>query len=347
MAVFLLFCVGLAGIYSVSLGQETVDFTNFKKQAVFGVIGFAVLLFVAFSNYSALSVYSRIFYVVTILSLVSVLFWGEVIRGTKGWFSIFGFGVQPVELAKIALIIVLAKFFSNRLQQFKIDKHIILSLFFVLSMVGPVMLQPDLGSSLVLMATWFILLLLTGIPKKYIVVLLVIFALIMSSAWVFFFEDYQHERIKVFLNPQLDPLGSGYNVTQSIIAIGSGQLWGRGLGFGSQSQLKFIPESQTDFLFAVIAEELGLLGVGIVLTLWTIVFYRLIRIARCARNDFGMFLVLGVTCVLFIHLLINVGMNMGVMPVTGISLPFLSYGGSFLIVSLTMIGIAQSVAIRK
>ena len=166
-------------------------------------------------------------------------------------------------------------------------------------------------------------------------------------SWVLFLEDYQKERIMVFINPQLDPLGGGYNVSQSIIGIGSGRLWGRGLGFGSQSQLRFIPEAQTDFIFAVIAEELGLFGVSLVLGLCGLIFYRLIKIAKQARNDFGLFIVLGVMVIFFLHIMVNVGMNMGIMPVMGISLPFLSYGGSFLIACLIMVGLAESVAVHR
>jgi rod shape determining protein RodA len=347
LSVFVLFCFGLAAIYSVGLSQQSTDFSNFNKQIAFGVIGFFIFLFVSMINYSSLRVYSRILYVGAIVLLVGVLFFGSIIRGTKGWFNVGPINFQPVEFAKIVLIVVLAKFFSNRLQQFKVSKHVIMSLLITLSFVVLILFQPDLGSAFVLMSTWFILLVITGIPKKYLLILLVIFMVIMLVSWNFVLKDYQRERIAVFITPSLDPLGSGYNVTQSIIAIGSGQMWGRGLGFGSQSQLKFIPESQTDFIFAVIAEELGLFGVLFILGLWSIIFYRLIVIAKRARDDFGMYLALGVACVLFVHIFINIGMNMGIMPVTGISLPFLSYGGSFLVTSLVLIGIAQSVAVRR
>ncbi|NQT50260.1 rod shape-determining protein RodA [Candidatus Kuenenbacteria bacterium] len=347
IAVVLLFCLGLAAIYSVSLNLPGENFNNFNKQVVFGVIGAVFLLIFGLSNYSGLWVYSRVIFVAMVVFLILVLFFGSVVRGTKGWFLIGGLGIQPVELAKIVLIILLAKFFSNRFQQFHISKHIIVSLFMTLSLVFFVMLQPDLGSSIILLGIWFILLMLTGINKKYIVFLLVIFLIIATIGWSFFLKDYQKERIMVFANPQSDPLGSGYNVSQSIIAIGSGKFLGRGLGFGSQSQLKFIPETQTDFIFAVIAEELGLIGVALVLGLWSVIFYRLILIAKKARDDFGLFLVLGIIALLFLHLFINIGMNIGVMPVMGISLPFLSYGGSFLIVCAILIGIAESVAVRK
>ena len=158
---------------------------------------------------------------------------------------------------------------------------------------------------------------------------------------------YQQDRFLSFIYPERDPLGSGYNVTQSIIAVGSGGLAGRGLGFGSQSQLKFIPESQTDFIFAVISEELGFVGDAVFFSLWLIIFYRIIRIARQARDDFGLFLCLGVLVVLMIHVFINIGFNLGVVPVTGISLPFVSYGGSFLVTALFMVGLVESVAIRR
>ncbi|MBT4722928.1 rod shape-determining protein RodA [Candidatus Falkowbacteria bacterium] len=347
LAVLVLFCFGLAAIYSVSLSQQGDDFSNFNKQIAFGVIGLFVFLFFSMSNYSSLRVYSRVLYVAATVLLVGVLFFGSIIRGTKGWFNVGPINFQPVEFAKIVLVVVLAKFFSNRLQRFSAGKHVIMSLLITLSFVALVLFQPDLGSAFVLMSTWFILLVITGIPKKYLITLFIIFIIILLASWSFVLKDYQKERIAVFMNPSLDPLGSGYNVTQSIIGIGSGQFYGRGLGFGSQSQLKFIPESQTDFIFAVIAEELGFIGVSIILGLWAIIFYRLIVIAKKARDDFGMFLVLGVICVLFVHIFINIGMNMGIMPVTGISLPLLSYGGSFLLVTLVLLGMAQSVSVRR
>jgi len=344
-ATFLLFCLGLAAIYSVDLGKEQSG--NFEKQILFGVIGFLLMLVFASINYSGWRVSGRLLYGGTLILLLAVLFFGSTIRGTRGWFNFFGLGIQPAELAKVVLIILLAKFFSNRLQQFRVGKHIVFSLILTLIFVIPVLLQPDLGSAAILLGIWFILLLVTGIPRRYLVVLVLLFCLIASLTWVFFLADYQKERIETFLNPTSDPLGSGYNVSQSIIGIGSGYFWGRGLGFGSQSQLKFIPESQTDFIFAVIAEELGFLGVVMVLGLFAVIFYRLVVIARRAHDDFGLYLVLGIVAVIFLHMFINIGMNMGIMPVTGISLPFVSYGGSFLLICLIMIGVAESVAVRR
>jgi rod shape determining protein RodA len=347
VSVFLLFCLGLAAIYSVGLSQVGEGVNNFRKQLVFGALGFLTLLIVGLSNYSFWRVYARTLQAVSLLALIAVLFFGSVINGTKGWFVLFGLGIQPVELAKIVLIVLLARFFSNRLQQFRAIKHIIVSFLITLSFVGLVMFQPDFGSALVLLGIWFCLLVLTGLERKHYLMLLVGIVFVASISWSFFLADYQQQRIKVFLQPTADPMGRGYNVSQAIIAIGSGGVFGRGLGFGSQSQLRFIPESQTDFLFAVIAEELGLFGVVLVLGLFAIIFYRLVVIARRASDDFGLFLVLGITILFFLHVFINIGMNMGIMPVTGISLPFLSYGGSFLLVCFLLLGIVESVAVRR
>jgi len=346
-AVFMLFFLGLAAIYSVNLSQADEGYDNFKKQILFAVIGLVFMLILGLSNYAGLRVYSRLLWLVCFVLLILVLFVGSVVHGTQGWLSLGSFNIQPVELAKVVLIIVLAKFFSNRLQNFTETKHIIVSLILCLSLAVPVLLQPDLGSAAVLLGIWFIMLLLTGIRKRTVLLLFLLLAVVAVMGWTVFLKDYQKERIMVFLDPQSDPLGSGYNVTQSVIAIGSGKIWGRGLGFGSQSQLKFIPEAQTDFIFAVIAEELGLFGVFLVVFLWALIFYRLLLIAKGARDDFGMFLVLGVMSIFFWHLMINMGMNMGIMPVMGISLPFLSYGGSFLIVAMLLVGMAQSVKIKS
>ncbi|MBI5076867.1 rod shape-determining protein RodA [Candidatus Falkowbacteria bacterium] len=347
IAVFLLFCLGLAAIYSVNLSQSGANFTDFNKQIIFGGIGFIILIVCGLINYSSWRVYSRTLLVAMFLILLLVLFFGSAIRGTKGWFLFGGFGFQPAELAKVVLIIALAKFFCNRFQRFQVAKHILVSVFFCLVLALPIMLQPDFGSAMILFGIWFTLLILTRLKKKYLILLLLIFVVIAAVGWNFALKDYQRERVLVFLNPTHDPFGSGYNVTQSVIAVGSGGWFGRGLGFGSQSQLKFIPEAQTDFIFAVIAEELGLLGVTIVLGLWAIVFWRLFQIAKKARDDFGLFLVLGASTLFFLHAFINIGMNLGIMPVMGISAPFLSYGGSFLIVSMAFIGFTESVAVHS
>jgi len=346
-AVLLLIILGLSAIYSVNLSYEGNDASGFNRQVIFVIIGLIFFLFFSLLNYNFFRSHSRIIYIVTLILLVLVLIFGKNIRGTTGWFAIGTFGFQPVEIAKIALIIFLAKFFSNRYQQFNQTKHIFISLLGTVVFVVLVLMQPDLGSALVLLAIWFMVLMLTGVKKIYILILVLIIISILLFSWFVVLQDYQKERVLTFTDPSRDPLGSGYNVAQSTIAIGSGQIFGRGLGFGSQSQLRFIPESQTDFVFAVIAEELGLLGVILVLGLWGVIFWRLVRAARRAENDFAMFFALGVTSLFALHIFVNIGMNMGLVPVTGISLPLLSSGGSFLVLTLGLLGVCHSIIVRS
>lgn len=346
-AIVLLVILGLSAIYSVDLSHEEEDFSNFKKQVIFFAIGLLLFFFFSLLNYHFYRSYSRLIFILTLILLFLVLIFGKNIRGTTGWFAIGGFGFQPVEFAKIALIIFLAKFFSNRYQQFNQAKHIIISFIGTAMFVALILFQPDLGSAMMLLAIWAFLLLFTGVKKWYIALIVVIVIAVALFSWLVVLEDYQKDRILTFIDPGRDPLGSGYNVAQSIIAVGSGGIFGRGLGFGSQSQLRFIPESQTDFIFAVIAEELGLLGVIFVIGLWGIIFYRLIRAARKAPNDFAMFMVLGIATMFFLHIFVNIGMNMGLVPVTGISLPLLSAGGSFLFITLAALGICESIVVRS
>ena len=212
---------------------------------------------------------------------------------------------------------------------------------------GLILIEPDLGSSIVLLGTWFAMLLFSPMKKKQLIILIGVLILLLAASWSFVLHDYQRQRVYTFINPAADPQGSGYNAIQSIIAVGSGGLWGRGLGRGFQSQLKFLPERQTDFIFASTAEELGLLGSMVVLGLFFLIFYRLIRVIKTARDNFGMYLSLGIFFMFFIKVLINIGMNIGILPVTGIPLPLLSYGGSSLITSFLALGIVQSIVARR
>ena len=191
------------------------------------------------------------------------------------------------------------------------------------------------------------MLFLIGIKRSHLAILLILVATLLAGSWIFVFQDYQKERILSFLDASRDPLGRGYNIAQAQIAVGSGQMLGRGIGFGPQSQLRFVPESQTDFIFAVLAEEMGFLGAALILALWGVIFWRIVRIARRARDDFGLFFAAGTAIVFLIQIFINIGMTIGVAPVTGISLPFISYGGSALVINFAMLGILESVAARS
>lgn len=346
-SVFLLICFSLAALYSVAISFDEPNFSNFSKQITFALIGFVVLFIVSFIDYRLWQEYSSIFYAIVGVLLIGVLFLGTTIRGTTGWYSIFGFNFQPVELAKIGLIAFLAWFLSKHTGQIKELKTFIATGLSALLLFILVIFQPDFGSGIILFSIWILMMIFAGMNKKHLAFLVIGGLASLIIAWMFLFAPYQKDRILTFFNPQADPYGRGYQVRQAITAVGAGGLYGRGLGFGSQSQLKFLPASQTDFIFAVIAEELGFLGISLIFFFWAMIFYRLVRAARMMKDNFSSFFILGASALFFIHLMINVGMNIGIVPVTGISLPFLSYGGSFLLTSLLLIGVIQSMIIRN
>lgn len=343
---FLVF-IGLLAIYAVNLGAENASFLNFKKQLVFSAIGFTLFFVFTLFDYRTFHNYSRVLYLLGVGLLVGVLLFGRVIRGTKGWFVVGNLTFQPVELVKLILVIFLGHYFSRWGRQLDNLKYIFISGFYTFILFFLVLMQPDFGSALIIFLVWFLLLIIIGIKRRYLVALLIIMVSLGFVAWGFYLKDYQKNRVLSFINPAHDPQGSGYNITQSIIAIGSGGFFGRGLGFGSQTQLKFLPESQNDFIFAVIAEELGFLGISVVLGLYVLLLYRILSIAYQTRDDFSLIICLGVFSVLFIHIFINIAMNLGMFPIMGISLPLLSYGGSFLVVVLSMIGLVEGIHIRS
>ncbi len=345
-AVVLLVAFGLIEIYSVALGQGSLDLLNFKKQVIFAALGFVLLFFFSFLDAHFLKSLSRYLYGLGALILVAVLIFGSTVRGTKGWFDLFGFSLQPVELIKIILIILLASYFASLATKVKTTRHFLTSAGSALGLMVLVLLQPDFGSALILGSIWLVMAIAAGFNKKHFIVVGLITALLLAGAWFFLFKDYQKERVLTLFDPAADSLESGYNISQAIIAVGSGGLNGKGVGFGSQSQLKFLPEAQTDFIFAVIAEELGFLGVFLVLLFYGIFFFRVWRIIRSVNNDFGIYCLIGASGLIFIQMFINIGMNLGVLPVVGLPLPFVSYGGSSLLSCLILVGIMENIIIK-
>jgi rod shape determining protein RodA len=344
LAVIFLVCFGLAAVYSVALGRGDNEYGNFKKQLFFLFLGLPLMMLVSFIDYRLWRKLSWWGYGLSLVLLVLVLTpLGSTIKGARGWFDFGFFSFQPVELIKIFLIMVLADLCSRYSRTiYKLPQLFFMSLVVALP-IGLTLIQPDFGSAMVLAFIWLAAFLFI-VQKKWHAVL--IFGLVVGlllTAWFGFLQDYQKERVRSFLDPNRDPQGRGYNVRQSIIAVGAGKLTGRGLGFGSQSQLKFIPESQTDFIFAVIAEEIGFIGVGLLLFLFGAVFWEFYQISLKAPDDFGLFAVLLTSAMMFFHVLINIGMCIGLLPVTGISLPFVSYGGSFLLTMLVLMGIILSI----
>ncbi len=348
LSVFLLSCFGLLEIYSVALGQGTaINFLNFKKQILFILLGLLSCFSFAFIDAYFLKSIRRYLYWAGAAVLVAVLLLGETIRGTKGWFYIFGFGIQPVEFIKVMMIVYLGGFFADLGTKVKTWRHFTVSAISAFFLVTLVLLQPDFGSALILSSVWLFLILIAGFNRKYFIFIGAAALVLFGLAWFVLFKDYQKDRIITFLNPAERSLEEGYNISQAIIAVGSGNYMGKGVGFGSQSQLRFLPEAQNDFIFAVIAEELGFLGVIIVLGLFGTLFFRLLAKTKGINNDFGIFLILGGLGLIFAQMFINIGMNMGVMPVVGLSLPFVSYGGSSIIASFILVGIMENIIIKS
>jgi rod shape determining protein RodA len=345
--VFTLVTLGLAAIYSVELSFGNSDFLNVGKQLAAAAAGVAAFALLARSNYHLLRNYALVSYVAGLVLLAGVLIFGTTVRGTTGWYALGPVSFQPVEFMKLALAIALAAYFSRRARVDFGWRELFESGLITAVPVGFVLLQPDLGSALLLMGMWGILVLFAGMKKRHLAALASVFAVISVVAWMFLLAPYQKDRILTFANPAMDPLGQGYNVAQAIIAVGAGGWFGRGLGFGSQSQLKFLPEAQTDFIFAVIAEELGFVGILLLLSAFAVVLFRIWRIASRTSDDFTSYLLIGIGGVLFVQFFVNAGMNLGLLPVTGVALPFVSYGGSSLFFALAMAGIVESVAMRS
>lgn len=338
-----LMVVGLTIIYSIGLNRVSPNTSVFYKQLVFAVAGLAVIFFLTGTNYRLWSAYYKLVYVGCALLLVAVLVFGTTIRNTTGWISLGGFSFQPVELAKVGLIVFLARYFSDHGRLFFLWRHIVVSGIATAVFVGLVLLQPDLGSAIVLGALWFCMILGAGIPRGKVFILVGTACAVMIIAWLFVLAPYQKERIFSFVNPQADPQGIGYNVRQSIIAIGSGRILGRGFALGSQSQLRFLPEPETDFIFAVIAEEFGYVGVVLVLAAFFILLYRMLGVARRTQDNFAAYLCFGAAALVAVQSFINIGMNLGIAPVTGIPLPLLSAGGSSLLTTCLLLGIIASI----
>lgn len=346
-AIVILLVLSISILYSLSLNTDTSHFLIFRKQIFFAFSGLGLFFLVSSINYNVWLTYAKLIFVIFAVVLLAVLFFGQTIKGTTGWISLGIFNVQPVEFAKIALIIFLARYFSIYAAEFFMFKHILITGLLTLLFVVLVMLQPDLGSALVLMGTWFIVLLFTGISKKHLWWLIGTFLVVVVISWFFILQPYQQDRLLTFIDPGRDPQGTGYNVIQSMVAVGSGQIFGRGLALGSQSSLNFLPEPGTDFIFAVIAEDLGLVGVTLLLSLFVFIFYRLFRIMRKSQDNFGVYLILGISAMLLVQIFINIGMNMGISPVTGIPLPLVSAGGSSMWAIMIALGMAQSVHSRS
>ncbi|MEN9558334.1 MAG: rod shape-determining protein RodA [Candidatus Parcubacteria bacterium] len=339
--------VGLVVMYGIGISRPEADLFLFQKQLVGAAIGLVCLGAMAIFDYRQLRGLSFAVYAVGALLLIGVLFFGETVRGTRGWYSIGGLSFQPVEVAKVCFVVSLASYLS-RFTHRALPWHVILgSLAGAMGYAALVMLQPDFGSAMVILALWGAVTLFVGIGWRSLLVMVGTGLVVGTLLWTSLLQPYQRDRLLAFIDPSRDPRGAGYNVTQAQIAIGSGGLFGKGIGEGSQARLRFLPEASTDFTFAVVGEELGFTGITFVLGLFGLLFFRLYVGARDAEDDFAVLLAVGIGALFLVHLLINAGMNLGIMPVTGIPFPFLSSASSFLLAMMLSLGIAESIALRK
>lgn len=313
----------------------------FDKQLisiVLAVTAFFILSTVDFRFLRRTSVIVSLFVGGIVLLLIIGLL-GEITQGAQGWLYFGGFAFQPAEPMKIVLILLLAKYFSRRHIEIANVRHIIISGLYASIPIAIIITYPDFGSVLILAAIWFGMVLVSGISKKHLFAVFAISTIAFSGLWMYGFKDYQKDRIISFLHPLANVQGSGYNAYQSTIAVGSGQITGKGIGYGTQSRLKFLPEYQTDFIFAAYAEEWGFVGAVGLIILFGVVLWRVLANALAGATNFEVLYGIGLAILFSAHLIINIGMNIGLMPITGITIPFMSYGGSHLLTEFIGLGI--------
>ncbi|HEC32639.1 MAG TPA: rod shape-determining protein RodA [Candidatus Kaiserbacteria bacterium] len=313
----------------------------FENQIIwmtFSVVLFFLLSFIDFRFLRRTSVIVSLFVFSTLLLLLVFVF-GDIVKGAQSRFNFGAFALQPSDPVKLVVIFLLAKYFSRRHIEIANIRHIFVSGFYAFVIFLLVLLQPDFGSAIIIALLWLGMVLVSGISKKHLLIVVLLGVIGLFGMWTYVFKDYQKQRIVTFIHPLTDIRGTGYNVYQSTIAIGSGQLSGKGVGYGTQSKLEFLPEYETDFIFAAFAEEWGFIGVLLLFILFTIVIWRILEIAMLGATNFEILFGLGLAILFISHITINIGMNIGLLPVTGTTLPFMSYGGSHLITEFIGLGI--------
>lgn len=344
--------LGIVLINNTTAGVEGFDTNNLLedftfRQILYAVGGFALLIGLSLLDYRIFAGLQWVFYG-TILALLGIVFViGQITRGAQRWIDLGPFQLQPSEIAKLFIVLVLAKFLADNESQIGTKwRPLILSMVIIAIPTALVYFEPDLGTALVFLFIWGVMILAAGLSWKQIGVIAVILVVLLPLIWLGL-QPYQRDRVTTFLNPDADPLGSSYNVTQARIAIGSGGPLGRGIGSGTQSQLRFLRIRHTDFIFSVVGEELGFGGGFFFFALYVLVLLRMLRAAQISRSAFGRLTAIGFAAALGFQAFVNLGMNVGIVPVTGIPLPFVSSGGSSLVTFLMMVGIIQSILHRE
>ncbi len=341
-AVVLMCAIAALNLYGIG----GADHTLFRRQVVLSIVGVAVMLVVATVNYRYLknsTVPVLAFYGVSLALLASTLWFSEI-RNIRAWIIIGGFQFEPSELMKLAMVILMAKYFSQRHVHIRQFRHIVVSGIYCAIPAGIVLLQPDLGSAAIVLIVWAAMLISVGINRRHLFLLATVALVGAYVAWIWALAPYQKDRILAFVDPYKDPSGYGYHIIQSRTAIGSGGLFGVGLGKGSQATLGYLPEPYSDFAFAALAEQFGLAGTAAVTGLIGFIVWRIVRIGAHAGNNFARLFCVGVAAVIASHAFISASVNIGMLPITGIPFTLLSYGGSHLLSVMVALGIVQSVA---
>lgn len=344
----ILLAIGLIALFSAT--QET-GFSEFKKQIMWFLVSIPVVIVVMLIDYNTIAKLSPFFYGFFIILLIAVLF-TKPINGATSWFEITDtLKFQPSELAKIFVIMFLATIMVKLQERNKNDINKISRLAIILLIVGvPLLLiikQPDYGTAMAFIISTLLMLFVAGIDKKYIIITAIIIVVTVPIIYMYVLPEHAKTRIEVFLNPNLDPRGSGYNIIQSKLAIGAGQLLGMGLLKGNQTQLGYLYPKTTDFIFSVIGEELGFIFAGAIIVLYVIMITKSIKVAKTAKNDLGSYIAIGIAGIFLFHMLENIGMTMGLLPITGVPLPFVSYGGSSLITNFMCIAMLLNISGRR
>lgn len=337
---------GIVMIYSATRADMPSTY-YLKRQVMYLLIALAVMILAAGFDYRKIMPYSKMIYGIVILLLILVFLF-PARGGAHRWIPLWLFDLQPSELAKLAVIMILATFIADKRMELKSNKEFLEALAIAAVPMFFIFFEPDLGITLSILVIFIGMMLVGGARLRQIAVLVVsASALVIAGIELHLLKAYQLTRLLIFVKPDIDPLGAGYNLAQSKIAIGSGQLIGKGLFHGTQTNLKFIPAHHTDFIFSVVGEELGFIGGMILLALFTVLIWRAFKIAASAKDPFGTMLATGIVVMFFFQILLNVGMTMGIMPVTGITLPFMSFGGSSLAINFLCIGLLLSIGMRR
>ncbi len=338
-----LLVIGVMAVYSATYTRTT---SFYQKQIIFSIVG--IILFCVFSSidYRIYSKYSKLIYIFNVLFLLSVFFLGSVRYGAQRWIVVGPINIQPSELAKLFVVLTFSDLLIRNYQDtFRGFKDLIFTALHIIPIFLLVAAQPDLGTGVVILFTYIVLIFMNGIDYKTFFTTGVIGVACMPLVYFFALRPYQRQRVITFLNPEADLLGSGWNIIQSKIAVGSGQMFGKGYLEGTQDKLRFLPESQTDFIFAVISEEFGFVGSLTIISLYLVLIFTILKIGQKTEDRYGQLICYGIASIIFFHTLVNIGMVIGVMPAKGLPLLLLSYGGSSLLFVFIMLGIVQSVKI--